>query len=212
MAQEQTRGEERLNVLTHGSMALAVLAVLPWAVWRAGQTASLDGAGVAIFCLCLFLMFGASTLYHGQSAGSARKRTLNRLDHMAIFFAIAGSYTPIALSIIGGTTGKVMLILEWSLVLVGVLFKVVSFKKNRLTWMISILLYLLMGWALVICLPLLIRQANPALVWLILIGGLLYTGGLLFFAQSWRYAHVVWHFFVNGGAICHFTAIVFFLH
>jgi len=211
VAYAQTRYEEHLNVLTHGIMAAAVMIMLPWAVWNAGRVSFRNGAGVAVFCGCLILMFGVSAVYHGLPAGGAAKKVLNRLDHMAIFFAIAGSYTPIAIAVIGGRTGQSILIMEWILVLVGILFKILAFKKNRLTWILSTVLYLLMGWAVVICLPVFIRQANPVFAWLILAGGVFYTGGILFFAQSRRYAHVIWHFFVDAGAACHFLAIAVFL-
>lgn len=215
MSRPQTIQEEKYNVITHGLMAMLLIAAMPFAVLYAfaggGVVALRDAIGVAIFCLSLILMFGTSALYHGMPAGSRYKRIFNRFDHMSIFFAIAGSYTPIVLSIIGGKTGTIILIVEWSLVLVGILYKAFAFKKNRLSWIISITLYLAMGWAIAACFPLLGARATPASFWLIFTGGLFYTVGIFFFAQSRRYMHVVWHFFVNAGAICHFMAIVFFL-
>ena len=211
----QTRQEERLNTLTHGAMAVLIIAALPFSVlhaYRQTATAPLTAAlGVSVFCLCLILMFGTSALYHALPAASRFKRVFNRLDHMAIYFAIAGTYTPLALTVIGGRTGWAVLILEWTLVLAGIVFKILAFKKNRLTAILSTALYLLMGWMVVICLPLFLRQASAVCSALIIAGGLFYSGGVVFFARQKQNAHVIWHFFVDAGALCHFLAIVLFL-
>lgn len=215
MSRIQTVKEERLNSLTHGGMALILLLTMPlvlsYVIARAGQMALRDGIGVAVFLLCLILMFAASGLYHGVPADSRYKPILNRLDHMAIFFAIAGSYTPLVLSVIGGRAGWIILGVEWTLVIIGVVFKSLSFKKNLASWIITLLLYLAMGWAIAVCFPLLAARAHPACLWLIIAGGIFYTVGIVFFALEKKYSHLVWHFFVNMGAISHFVAIVFFL-
>lgn len=215
MNRDQTRQEERLNTLTHGSMALLLMLSMPLVlvhvVLQAGKMALRDGIGVGIFLLCLILMFAASALYHGVPAGSRYKPMLNRLDHMAIFFAIAGSYTPIVLSVIGGRIGWIILGIEWALVVIGIVYKSLRFKKNLASWIVSILLYLTMGWAIVACFPLFADRALPACLGLIIAGGIFYTVGIVFFALGKRYSHVIWHGFVNVGAISHFVAIVFFL-
>jgi len=214
-AYQQTRREELGNVLTHAPMAILILILLPFAVLYAYRQTSgppvVAATGVAIFCLCLTLMFGISALYHGLPQTSRLKRIFNRMDHMAIYFAIAGSYTPLALIVIGGKTGWAILILEWSLVLAGIVYKSVAFKKSRTLEIISTILYLLMGWAILPCLPTFIRQAQIGCIILVFAGGLFYSGGVAFFAMQKRHAHVIWHFFVNAGALCHFLAIVFFL-
>jgi len=196
-------------------MAILVIMMLPFAVLHTyRQTDSrplLAAGGVSVFCLCLILMFGTSTLYHGLPGTSRLKLIFNRLDHIAIYFAIAGSYTPIALIVIGGTIGWAVLILQWSLVLAGIIFKTVAFSKSRFNSILSTVLYVMMGWSLVLCLPVFIRHAQIGCSILVLAGGLFYTGGLFFFARQKRYAHVIWHFFVDAGAICHFLAIVLFL-
>lgn len=208
--------EEKLNSLTHAIMACLLLAAVPFVfghIKRARTFWTLkDVFSISVFMICLILMFTASAVYHGLPAESRYKKLWNRLDHMAIFLAIAGSYTPIALLVIGGKTGWLIFAFEWALVAVGILLKAIHFKKNKITWVISILHYLLMGWAVVFWMPDFIAKAPAANLWLIISGGLLYTLGIVFFAQKWRYAHVVWHGFVMAGAISHFVAIVFFLH
>lgn len=213
---QQTRQEEKLNVITHGLMAILVLAALPFAALRAYNANPLNATtaavAVGIFCFCLILMFTASSVYHGLPAESRFKRIFNRFDHMAIYFAIAGSYTPLALIVIGGTAGISLLILEWSLVVIGIIYKSVAFKKSKLTAAFSSILYLLMGWAVVLWLPQFLERASLACVLLIVGGGLLYSGGMAFYAKQSKNMHVIWHFFVDGGAICHFLAIVFFIN
>ena len=210
-----SKKEEAINAITHGITALILIVTAPLAVMRtqrnAGSDAIKDVFAVSVFIICLVLMFTSSAVYHVLPAKSPYKPVWNRLDHMAIFLAIAGTYTPVALSVIGGRTGWLIFGFEWLLVLAGILFKTFHFKKNKKTWVISILLYLLMGWAVVLCMPAFIARAQTANLWLIFTGGLFYTIGILFFAQKWRYSHVVWHGFVMAGALSHFVAIVFFL-
>lgn len=210
-----TRHEERFNVLTHGLMAALVLASSPFVVIHAYNTTPAmpmtAAVSVGVFCLCLLLMFTASSVYHGLPNESRYKRIFNRFDHMAIFFAIAGSYTPLALVVIGSSSGMALLILEWSLVVAGIIYKSFVFRRNKLTAILSPLIYLLMGWAVVFVFPEFISKANPICVALIIAGGLLYSGGIAFYASKRENMHLIWHLFVNGGAICHFVAIVFFL-
>jgi hemolysin III len=203
----QDRKAEWLNVMTHGSMAVLVLfLLLRRLLLPAARRPVLPGE--TAFYACLLLLFVSSSLYHGLPADSPWKLRLNRLDHMAIFFAIAGTYTPIALAVIGGTTGIVILIIQWSLVGAGVLFKCLAFKKGRLIEILSVILYVLMGWMIVIFLPFLPVRLPP-LFWLLIAGGgVLYTTGLIFYAGRWRFSHVIWHLFVNGGAICHILAVL----
>src|SRR5690554_2165937 len=133
MSKQQSRIEERWNSLTHGSMAILLLLTLPivlvHVIRQAGNMALRDGLAVGVFVLCLTLMFSTSAIYHGIPTTSKYKHIFNRLDHMSIFFAIAGSYTPIVLSVIGGRVGWIILAVEWSLVIIGVIFKSVCFKK-----------------------------------------------------------------------------------
>lgn len=206
MSVEQTRREERFNTLTHGLMAImiacAFIAVVA-GTWR-------DEPSVIIFCLCMILMFTTSAIYHILPAYSRSKRLFNRFDHISIYFAIAGTYTPIALSVIGGSAGRTLILIEWLLVLAGIVFKILAFQRSQLTEIISTTVYLLMGWAITPWLPVFITRADPGCVVLIVSGGLFYTAGVFFFALKRRYAHTVWHLFVNAGAVCHFLAIVLF--
>lgn len=215
MARIQTKSEEKWNASTHGFMAILITLLLPFAIRtiRSGGavTASRDTALITVFCLCLILMFSASAFYHRQPAGSRAKQLLKKFDHIAIYFAIAGSYTPLAIMVVGGRRGAALLTVEWLLVLAGVLFKLRHKNASRFLEVVSVSLYLAMGWGIVILFPQFVANAQAACLWLILSGGLAYTIGIIFYALKRPYAHVVWHFFVNIGAICHFLAIVFFI-
>ena len=215
MARNQTRTEEKWNASTHGFMAILITLLLPFAI-RTIQTggtatAARDTALITIFCLCLILMFSASAFYHRLPADSRSKQLLKKFDHIAIYFAIAGSYTPIAIMVVGGQRGTALLVVEWLLVLTGVFFKLRHQNASRLLEIVSVSLYLAMGWGIVILFPQFVANAQAACLWLILAGGLSYTIGIIFYALKKPFAHVVWHFFVNIGAICHFLAIVFFI-
>ena len=208
-----TAGEEIANVLSHGVMALAMLAALPFAaVWA--YTHDPEGVraafSVSVFVISVFLMFLVSTLYHAMRPASRHKEVFHVLDHIFIYVAIAGSYTPVALSVIGGWQGIFITILQWAMVLFGIFYKSLSRKTIPA---LSLTIYLVMGWTIVFFMPLFVRQASTPLLALIAAGGVLYTLGAWFYArQGFRYHHMVWHLLINLAVAAHFTGIVFFLY
>ena len=208
-----TLGEEIANTLSHGVMACATLAALPFAaVWAYAHDTEpvLAAVSVSVFVISIFLMFLASTLYHSMNPQSRHKEVFHILDHIFIYVAIAGSYTPIALSVIGGWQGIVIAIVQWAMVLFGIFYKSLS---RRSIPAVSLTIYLVMGWTIVFFLPLFIRHASTALLWLIALGGVLYTGGAWVYARKgFRYHHLVWHLLINLAVAAHFTGIVFFLY
>ena len=208
-----TFGEEIANAVSHGVMTLAALAALPFAaVWAYVHDAQgvLAAVSVSIFVISIFLMFLASTLYHSMDPSSRHKEVFHILDHIFIYVAIAGSYTPIALSVIGGWQGVVITVVQWAMVLFGIFYKSLS---RRSIPAVSLTISLVMGWTIVFCLPLFIRRASEPLLWLIAAGGVLYTVGAWFYARKgFRYHHLVWHLLINLAVVCHFAGIVFFLY
>lgn len=202
--------EEVGNSITHGVMAVLMLIFLPFASIRAYllQDARL-AFGVSTFIISLFLMFLMSTLYHSMAFETKHKTVFKILDHIFIYVAIAGSYTPVALSIIGGTLGWVIFAIQWTMVIIGVLYKSLSRKSVPA---LSLLIYMVMGWLVVLIFPYLYRQSNIVFLLLMALGGILYTIGAYFYVQKTKpYTHVVWHVFVNLASIAHFIAIVFFI-
>ena len=208
-----TLGEEIANTLSHGVMACATLAALPFAaVWAYAHDTEpvLAAVSVSVFVISIFLMFLASTLYHSMNPQSRHKEVFHILDHIFIYVAIAGSYTPIALSVIGGWQGIVIAVVQWAMVLFGIFYKSLS---RRSIPAVSLTIFLVMGWTVVFFLPLFIRHASTALLWLIALGGVLYTGGAWVYARKgFRYHHLVWHLLINLAVAAHFTGIVFFLY
>lgn len=208
-----TLGEEVANTITHGIMSLLALLSLPFAaVWAyTHDTQSvLASVSVSVFVISLFGMFMASTLYHSMNPASKHKAVFHILDHIFIYVAIAGSYTPIALSVIGGWQGIFITILQWVMVLFGIFYKSLSRKSIPA---VSLTIYLVMGWTIVFFFPLFVRHASTPMLVLIAVGGFLYTLGAWFYArQGFRYHHMVWHLLINLAAICHFIGIVFYLY
>lgn len=208
-----TTGEEIANTVSHGVMSCLALPALPFAaVWAYVHEAGgvLASVSVSVFVVSIFLMFLASTLYHSMNPHSRHKEVFHILDHIFIYVAIAGSYTPIALSVIGGWQGIVITAVQWTMVLFGIFYKSLSRKSIPA---ISLTVYLVMGWTILFFLPVFLRQASAPLAAFIAIGGLFYTLGAWFYARKgFRYHHLVWHLLINLAVVAHFIGIVFYLY
>ncbi|MDD5603700.1 MAG: hemolysin III family protein [Eubacteriales bacterium] len=206
-----TFGEEVANSVTHGVAALVLLIMFPVVSINAYLHGTLyDVAGITVFCISIFLMFLMSTIYHAMAPETRHKEIMRILDHIFIYVAIAGTYTPIAISVIGGWQAVVMLSIQWLAVIFGVLYKSLSKKSMP---KVSLLIYLIMGWTILLFMPLFIRQANAILFWLIFGGGFFYSAGAVIYAKKgFKFHHMVWHLLVFFGALTHFIGISFFLY
>ena len=203
-----SRGEEIANSVSHGVGLVAALAAAPFLVVHAvrrGGTGAIVGASV--FAATVVLLYLASTLYHALPRNRA-KRVFQVIDHGAIFLLIAGTYTPFTLGVLRGAWGWTLFGLVWGLAAVGIVLKAVGRLQQRT---LSTLLYLGMGWFILIAIrPLWLRVPLSGLLWLLL-GGIAYTAGLAFFAaKGVRYSHFVWHLFVLAGTACHFFAVLWY--
>ena len=201
----QTHGEEIANAVSHGIGLLAILAATPFLLIAAARHGAFSSVlGAALFAGSAALLNLASTLYHAVPA--RRKGFFRMLDHLAIFFLIAGTYTPLALGPLKGTFGWTIFAIVWLLALIGALFKL--FARFRFPY-ISTAMYIGMGWlALFIIRPLATHLPLGGILWLVA-GGLAYTGGVLFYHwERIRYSHFIWHLFVLAGTACHFVAIL----
>lgn len=213
-SQDYTSGEEVANAVTHvvGShLGAAMLALLVWQGATSGVDVAWKVTSAAIFGASMILLYAVSSSYHAVTYAPA-KRILHVMDHVAIYFLIAGSYTPFCLvtlrpehpalawSIFG---------IEWGTTLVGILFKIRTTGRMRY---ISTSAYVLMGWvALAAIVPLVRSLSGLGTMWLAL-GGVLYTVGCVFYLwKSLPYAHMVWHLFVLAGTICHFFCILWYV-
>jgi hemolysin III len=203
-----TPGEEIANTISHGiglALAIAATPILISAAVRAGSVWRL--VGVSLFACAMLSLYFASTLYHALRHDKA-KRFFRTLDHGAIFLLIAGTYTPFTLGVLRGPWGWTLLGLIWALAVAGLTMKAVAGTRYR--WL-SMVLYLSMGWLVVIAAkPVLLRVPLPGILWL-LAGGVAYTAGVAFYgAHRLRYHHFVWHLFVLAGTTCHFFAVLWY--
>lgn len=200
---------ERLNSFTHLAgtvLAAAAAPVLVVLAARSGDAWKI--VGCSIFGAALFLLYCASTLYH--SVRGRAKAILRKLDHCSIYLLIAGTYTPFALVTLRGPWGWTLFGLAWGLAAIGIAQEFVFGKGAR---RLSILIYAVMGWMAVAALgPLAAGLGAPGLAWL-LAGGLLYSGGIVFYLldERVRHFHGAWHLFVLGGSAAHFIAIAFYV-
>lgn len=202
-------GEEFANSLTHGVGALlaigglailVTLAALRGDVWHVVSCSIYGGAMVVLYT--------ASTLYHSVSAPRAKK-ALQVFDHAAIFLLIAGTYTPFTLVSLRGPWGWSLFGTVWGLALVGIVLEI-GFPRR---WpAVSLVLYVAMGWVVVVAVkPLLAVLPTGGLVLLVL-GGLAYTAGIGFYAwKKLPYGHAIWHLFVLAGTILHFFAVLLYV-
>lgn len=200
---------ERFNSITHavgavlaavGGVSLITIAVRSGDYWKI--------VSFSIYAVTLFALYLTSALYH--STQGLAKNVLRRLDHCAIFLLIAGTYTPFTLVSLSGTWGWSLFGMVWGLAVAGVLQELRYAKGARL---ISLLIYVVMGWVGVIAAKPLINALTMDGFWWLAAGGALYTGGIAFYAtdHKWRHGHGVWHLFVLGGSMCHFGAVLLYV-
>ncbi len=209
LAQKLSFGEEVGNAVSHGVMAIILLLVLPvMSVYGYIKGGTIMSIGFSVVAISLFLMFLASALYHSMSYESPHKMVFRILDHIFIYVAIAGTFTPIVLVAMDGWIAYLALTLQWGMVLFGILYK--SISKNSLP-KVSVTLYMIMGWSAVLLIPQLIQNTSATFIALIIVGGLLYTIGAIFYKQKTPWRHFIWHLFIIAASISHLVAIIFYL-
>jgi hemolysin III len=199
---------ERFNSITHLVGTVLALIGLPFLVIAAARGGeAIPVVSVSIFGSTLVLLYLLSTLYH--SVQGRTKELFQKLDHLAIYLLIAGTYTPVALVALGGTTGWTIFGINWGLALVGMVVEFIPWKHSRV---ISHILYVVMGWLALFALGSIFEGIGTLGGVLILAGGMFYTVGIGFYA--WKripHHHGIWHLFVLGGSICHYVAIMMLL-
>jgi len=160
---------------------------------------------VLIFALCMMEMYCVSTIYHATK--NIEYKTLMRLfDHISIYFLIAGTYTPFILLCLTGTLKWLFFGIIWGIVALGIIYKLFWWKRHP---KISLYIYLAMGWIIVFVVkPIYQTLPFEGFMWL-MIGGAFYSLGTIFYAKRKPlYNHAIWHFFVLGGSISHFFAVM----
>lgn len=200
---------ERFNSISHlvgAGLAVGGSAVLIVPAGMAGDPWKI--VSFSIYGAMLVLLYVFSTLYHSISGRA--KNVLRKFDHCSIYLLIAGSYTPFALVSLRGAWGWSLLGVVWSLAVLGVVQEIWLAKGARV---LSLVIYVLMGWlALVAVLPLWAALTPAGFTWLAT-GGACYTLGIGFYAtdHKLRHGHGWWHLCVLGGSICHFIAVLLYV-
>ena len=201
--------EETLNALTHiigavlamaGLVVLVVTAALRNDAWRV--------VSFAVYGLTLFLLYSSSALYH--TCEGPVKKFFQKIDHQSIYLLIAGTYTPFTLVTLRGAWGWSLFGVIWALAAVGITMDTLHKKGGRIP---QLVIYLLMGWLIMIALkPLLYSLPRLGFFWL-LAGGVFYTSGVIFYVKDKRfpYFHCIWHLFVLAGSVCHYFAVLFYI-
>jgi hemolysin III len=208
LTQRYSMIEEIINASTHGVGIL--LSIVGLAVLVA--FASLNGSAMlitscAIFGGTLIFAYSSSTLYHAITNEKA-KQIFRQFDHAAIYLLIAGTYTPV-LTLLDASLGWSIFIIIWTTAIVGVILKFIyprRFKK------LSVVLYLVMGWFIVVVIKQLMQSMDDGGLWLMLIGGLFYSVGVIFYVwKSLPYNHAIWHLFVLAGSISHYFMVLLYV-
>lgn len=159
---------------------------------------------ILIYSLSLILLFTASTVYHAVQKPQLKKK-FRILDHISIYYLIAGTYTPVCLTVLSDSKGWLLFYLVWGVALFGTILKL--FFTGRFE-VFSLVLYGVMGWLVVIDYPFLSENLTSQGLFFLAFGGAFYTIGILFYAlKKIPYNHLIWHFFVLGGAISHWFMI-----
>ena len=202
-----TLGEEIGNAVTHGvGAALAIAGTVILIVHSVGSAWSIVSA--SIYGASMIVLFTMSCLYHSLTNAHA-KGVMRVFDHSTIFFLIAGTYTPFTLVALHGALGWTIFGIVWATAVVGTVLNCISIERFK---KISMICYIASGWCVIIAIvPLVKVLAWPGTI-LLFMGGILYTGGTLFYRlKNVRYMHMIWHFFVLAGAIAHYFCILLYV-
>ncbi|MCU5774599.1 hemolysin III family protein [Erwiniaceae bacterium BAC15a-03b] len=210
IAQGYSLAEEIANSISHGLGFILGIVGLVLLIDQAidAQAGAMAITSYSVYGGSMILLFLASTLYHAIPHPRA-KFWLKKLDHCAIYVLIAGTYTPFLLIALKSPLAHWLMVVIWSLALIGIGFKLLF--AHRFPAM-SLITYLLMGWLSLIVVYQLAMKLLPGGIWLLAAGGIIYTLGVIFYAvERIPYNHAIWHGFVLGGSLCHFLAIYFYV-
>lgn len=202
-----TLGEEIFSSVTHGvgtilavggTAVLIVLSAIFGDAWAVVSS--------TIFGASLIILYCMSTLYHAITNPKA-KSFFRIMDHTTIFFLIAGTYTPITISVLRGAIGWVLFGVVWGAAILGIVLNSIDLEKFRKP---SVACYIAMGWVIIFAIRPLLHVMNTLSLWLLVIGGVFYTVGVIFYAiKKVRYFHSIWHIFTLFGSLCHYFSILF---
>ena len=208
---DYTKGEEVFNMVTHIVGGALGLATLVFCILIPSWSGRVDGILCGImFGVSMTVLYTMSSIYHGLRRNLAKK-VFQIMDHVSIYWLIAGTYTPILVCSVAKkfpVSAWVTFAVVWGLATVATVLTAIDIKKYRA---FSMICYVGMGWAVLLCLPQTYMSLGHNGFMLVLLGGILYTSGIFFFVKKVRYFHSVFHIFVVLGSICHSLAVMFFV-
>ncbi|MRN56766.1 PAQR family membrane homeostasis protein TrhA [Paenibacillus monticola] len=204
-----SRKEEVANAITHGiGVVLSIAALVLLIVLSSEKGTAWHVVSFSIYGATMLLLYLNSTLVHSLRDGKA-KDLFEFFDHSSIYLFIAGSYTPYLLIAIRGTLGWSLFGIIWGMAVLGVLFKAFFVKKFLF---MSTIFYIIMGWLMMIAWSPLSHVVAAGGMHLLLIGGLLYTLGTIFYVwRAFPYHHAIWHVFVLAGSVVHFSSLLYLI-
>ncbi|MDT0540230.1 MULTISPECIES: PAQR family membrane homeostasis protein TrhA [Croceitalea] len=192
--------EEKLNTYSH---AIGIILSFIGGYLIINKAGTLN-IGLIIYSLSLIVLFSASTLYHWVSNPTKKKR-LRILDHISIYYLIAGTYTPVCLTLLKDSKGTLILCIVWIIAFFGTILKLFFTGKFEI---FSLVLYGVMGWVIVIDSNYLLSNSSSIALFYLALGGAFYTIGIIFYTiKKIPFNHFIWHLFVLGGAISHWFFI-----
>lgn len=202
----QTIGEEIANAISHGTgAALAAAGTVIMIVRAAMLSSPMSVVSASLFGASLIILYTFSALYHSITNDTG-KRVLRIFDHCSIFLLILGSYIPISLCLVQGAFGWVLFGINSLCAIVGITLNAINLERWK---KLSMVLYIVMGWSIIMSIKTVISVMEPAGLTLLASGGVLYTLGILFYKmKNVKYMHFIWHLFVLGGSVLHFFCIL----
>jgi len=205
---EQTKEEEFWNTLTHFIGLLLSLGGLPVLLYYDQSQTALSSYSILFFGFGLILLYAASTVYHFTSNFKLKEK-FRVLDHISVFYLIAGSYAPVCLITLYEGKGVSLFLAIIIITLLGTAFKVFYTGKFE---KLSLLIYLAMGWLIILDFNTVLTLIEFKGILLMIFGGLLYSIGTIFYSlQKLKYAHAIWHVFVLGGSTSHYFLVLFYV-
>lgn len=204
---KQTVGEEIANTISHGVGALlALVGAVPLVVKGVMSGSTVTAVSLAAYGVSLVLLYTASAVYHAARDPEI-KRVLRIMDHCSIFVLILGTYIPMSLLVVGGRTGWMLFLTNTTLAVIGITLNAIDLKRFD---KVSLVLYALMGWLIVVALRAIISTLPPLGLALLVAGGVSYTAGIIFYKSQKRYMHFVWHLFVLAGSVLQYLCIALY--
>lgn len=204
---QQTFGEELANTISHGAGALLALAgAIPLVIRGSRNGSAITAVSLTAYAISLVALYTASAVYHGVTQPRL-KAILRVMDHCSIYLLILGTYVPMSLLVVGGKTGWVLFLTNTTLAVIGITLNAIDLKRFD---KVSLVLYALMGWLIVLAMKAIVATLPPAGLALLVAGGVAYTAGIVFYKSQRHYMHFVWHLFVLAGSILQYLCIALY--